>query len=188
MIDLKRILRRTGVLSLSILLFFVIRSRVFADMAWEPEPDPAEVATRRLILILLACIIAPIWLFAKGRMLKRYDGSGWWIIVPIYGRYLEYKYYWDTKYFMINLCILGFSFIMIFSIFSGNTISISPGIIVIPLMLLICLVNTVLMRMKTMEAFGKNKFLGLLELLGLGLVLDWVCALSCIREEAEKKS
>ena len=49
------------------------------------------------------------------------------------------------------------------------------------------IVITVLMRMKTMEAFGLNKFLGLLELLGMCIVLDFFCVRASIRAEAESK-
>ncbi len=47
------------------------------------------------------------------------------------------------------------------------------------------IVITILMRIKTLEAFGQKKFLVLLELLGLGFVLDCLCALACIRNESE---
>lgn len=186
---MRRILKRLGFRILPVLYFFVIRSHALADMAWDPAPgqNSAEGFSSRLILIMFLCIIGPVWLYAKAVMLKHFDGTGWRILIPLYGRYLEYRYYWDTGYFLINIIII---WAFIASVIVGFfTAAAFPGFfILVPEVLLICWVMiTVRMRMKTMEAFGQNKLLGLLELLGLGFVLDCFCAITCLRMDEEKK-
>ena len=160
MMDMSRIMKRPVIRILPILLFFVIRLRAFADLAWEPAPGPesADVKLQRLIRIIFICVIALVWFYAKARMLKRYDGyrSGWRVIIPFYGRYLEYKYNWDTKYYWICFGVLFLGFVL-----AGKAVH----VMYVPL--LVWGGITVRMRMKTMEAFGHNEFLGLLELLGL---------------------
>lgn len=179
MMDMSRIMKRPVIRILPILLFFVIRSRAFADLAWEPAPGPetADVKLQRLIRIIFICVIALVWFYAKARMLKRYDRyrSGWRVVIPFHGRYLEYKYYWDTKYYWICFGVLFLGFVL-----AGKAVH----VMYVPL--LVWGGITVRMRMKTMEAFGHNKFLGLLELLGLCIVLDCICAFSGKRLEEER--
>lgn len=178
-----RILKRTGLLILSILLFFIPRSRALADMAWEPAPgsEGAAISPRHLMLIFLICIIGSVWLWAKARMLNSCGGNGWDVLIPFCGRYQEYKYYWGGEYYFINFVVLFFTFVLaIFSLrYEIFRILMYAGLLVWGMI-------TVLMRMKTMEAFGLNKFLGLLELLGLCIVLDLLCAYSSIRAETER--
>lgn len=178
---MRRILKRPVLRILPILLFFVIRSAALADMAWYPPPDPdsAGMSSRQTILIIIACIIGPLWLFAKGRMLKRYDGDGWRVVIPFCGRYLEYKYYWHEKYYWINMGVWIDILIVLAAVWGKcKEILMLAG-------LLIWAVITVLMRMKTMETFGYKKFLGLLELLGLGFLLDCLCAFAADRSKRE---
>ena len=182
MMNMKRILTRVGLRIFPILLFFCIRSRAYADMAWEPAPGTESISPLRVIRIILICIIGVVWLLAKIRMLKSYDGSGLGILVPFYGRFQEYKYYWDEKYYHINFLVSAFFFVMM-----AFLPDLDIRVILMYAWLAVWVVITVLMRMKTMEAFGQKKLLGLLELLGLGFVLDCICALACIRNEKEKK-
>ena len=183
MIKMMRMLKRTGLRILPVLLFFVTRSRALADMAWEPAPGSggASISPRRLMLILLICIIGSIWLWAKAQMLKSCGGNGWDVLIPFCGRYQEYKCYWDGTYYFINFVVLFFTFVLAFF-----SLTIEILRILMYAGLLVWVVITVLMRMNTMEAFGLNKFLGLLDLHGLGIVLDFLCAYMSIRAEAER--
>ncbi len=102
MIKSKRKLKRPALRFLPIFFLFATQSRALADLAWDPSPgfDREDISPRMLLLIILICIIGLVWLLAKAKMLKHYDrGSGWRIIVPFHGRYLEYKNYWDEKYY-----------------------------------------------------------------------------------------
>ena len=184
MMNTRRILKRAELSILPILMLFVTHSRVMADMAWEPAPGSsgAAISPRRMMLIFLICIIGSIWLWAKAQMLKSCGGNGWDVLIPFCGRYQEYKYYWDGIYFFINCVVLFFTFVLAFFSWSHEIFR-----ILMYAGLLVWVVITVLMRMNTMEAFGLNKFLGLLELFGLGVVLDFLCARTSIRTEAEKK-
>ncbi len=179
--NMKRILTRVGLRIFPILLFFCIRSRALADMAWEPAPGTESLSPLRVLRIISICIIGVVWLLAKGRMLKCYDGSGWNILIPFYGRYLEYKYYWGAEYYLLNFSVCFLSLCL------GWLLILDHGEIVVFAGAAAWVVITVLMRMKTLEAFGQKKFLCLLEFLGLGFVLDCICALACIRNEKEKK-
>ncbi len=181
MINTRKILKRLWLRILPILLIFITRSRVLADMAWDPPPDPDSAGDSSvwLIRVILICVIASVWLFAKARMLKHYHWSGWDILIPFYGRYLEYKYYWDWIYYWVSTAVWIYILIVLVAVWGKyKEILMIAG-------LLAWVVITVLMRMKTMEAFGQKKLLGLLELLGLGFVLDCICALACRRIEAE---
>ena len=176
---MRKIRKRPVIRILPILLIF-IRSRALADMAWEPSPGPESADTNLtwLFWITLISVFGLIWLFAKARMLKSYDEyrSGWQIIIPFHGRYLEYKYYWDIKYYWINFGVMFLAFVLTIAAWH-----------VIYTPLAVWVVITIRMRMKTLEAFGQNKFLVLLEFLGLGIVLDCICALASRRIEEDSK-
>ena len=182
MMTLKNIKIRPGFRILTVLLLLACRSRVLADAVFDPTliPDPSEPAESiipRLILIFFAFIIFPVQLFARGRMLKRFDGSGWRIVIPFCGRYLEYRFYWKPKYFWINLCL------WLYILAAGTAIYVLEDRKILTVLVLLMLaalavwlINTVRMRMNTLETFGQKRILGLLELLGLGFVLDCLCA------------
>ena len=187
--NLKRSLDRAGLRILPLLLFFAAHSRVFADVAWDPDspytpvrrPITSYFTTGQLVLICLLCIIVPFWLYAKAQMLKCFGKSGWEVLIPFLGRYLEYKYYWKAGYYWISFFAMAFSFVFATRFFNKVTVR----SILIYAGLAVWAVNTVIMRLKTLETFGQKKRLVLLEFPGLGFVLDCICALSCRKKDAQ---
>ena len=83
-------------LFLPFLIFFISYSGAYADAVVDPiEPsDTYDSFIPKLLLFCLLCIIGLVHLLAKGLMLNKRAGRGWRILIPFYGRYLEYKTYW----------------------------------------------------------------------------------------------
>lgn len=163
------------------LLFFAGFSRIYADSVYEPgrELDHAENIIPYLIAFLLFDIIFLVQLFARGLMLKKRTGNGWWILVPFYGRYLEYKNYWRTKFFWFNrgICVYIIISTISISVIENETVNIFLALLFLAALAVIA-VNRVRLKMHTLDLFGYNKYLGLLEIVGLGFIPDFLCGFS----------
>ena len=113
--------------------------------------------------------------------MKRCSGFEKDVLIPFYGRYLEYKSYWAGKYYWINF------FTCFFSVFTAFLVKNQLWEkIILYFGMFVWVVITAVMRIKTLEFFGQKKILVLLEFLGLGFVLDCICALAFRRSEAER--
>ena len=160
--------------------FFLFHSSAFADDIYEPGTGEGSTdVTLSLLAMTIAFIIWIIQLVARGRMLNKKGENGWMILVPLYGRYQEYIRYWKEKYFWINCALAAFLLLSSIFIYVTETETMATVTAVLWLvMLVVFIVNRVRMRMKTVEVFGFDRKLGLLELLGLGFVTDCLCGFS----------
>jgi hypothetical protein len=174
----------------SALAFLSDVSHTRADAVYDPsiELDHADSFIPWLIFFLLVGIISLIQLFSRGLMLQKRTNRGWRIIIPFYGRYLEYKNYWRTKYFWINI---GFSLYMLISAIGINhleneTVS---TFLAIPFLIALAVVavNRIRLRMNTLELFDFNQYLGLLGIIGLGFITDFLCGFSKTEKKEEKE-
>ena len=175
---------------LAVLAFLTDISRVSANPIYDPsiELDHADSFIPWLLFFILVGIISLIQLIARGLMLQKRTGKGWRIIIPLYGCYLEYKNYWRTKYFWINI---GFSLYMLISAIGINhleneTVS---TLLAIPFLIALAVVgvNRIRLRMNTLELFGFNQYLGLLGIIGLGFITDFLCGFSKTGKKEEKE-
>ena len=162
-------------------LFFAEFSRIYADSVYEPgkELDHAENIIPHLIAFILFDIIFLVQLAARGLMLKKGTGNGWRILAPFYGRYLEYKNYWKTKYFWVNrgVGVYLFAAAIYISKSENDTVNIFLALLFLAALTVIA-VNRVRLKMHTLDLFGFNKYLGLLEITGLGCIPDFLCGFS----------
>lgn len=164
-----------------ILLLLESRSTVFADVVADPPAvsDPSDSVTPWIYLILFMSFVCIIQLIAKGMMLEKRIGRGWRIIIPFYGRYLEYKTYWKPMFYRINLGMAAFVLIAMFGIYFGENDTII-GIFVIGMLISLAVITVICvkLRLNTVEVFGYSRILGLLALFCLGFVLDCICGFS----------
>lgn len=169
-----------ALLLLSALLSFGV-GRVSADAVYIPAPEEVAETGGAAIMIYL-CFSILIWfvqLFARGRMLERTAGSGWRILIPLYGRWLEYKTYWKTLPFFVNRVLFVLTLVIIAELEDvENTLSLGVMLGAIFVCSLVVLVNRVLLKMHTQPHFGFSRMLGLPELIGLGALPDFFCAFS----------
>lgn len=167
-------------LPLSALLFAGL-GRVSADAVYVPAPeDVAEAGSAALTVF--ACFSILLWivqLFSRGRMLERTAGGGWRILIPLYGRWLEYKTYWKTLPFFVNRVLFVLTLVIIAALEDvDNTLSLGLMLGGIFVCGLVVLVNRVMLKMHAMPHFGFSRMLGLPELIGLGALPDLFCAFS----------
>ena len=163
------------------LFLFAEFTRVYANSVYEPgkELDHAENIIPQLIAFILFDIIFLVQLVARGLMLKKRTGNGWRILAPFYGRYLEYKNYWQAKYFWINrgVGVYLFAAAIYISKSENDTVNIFLALLFLAALTVIA-VNRVRLKMHTLDLFGFNKYLGLLEITGLGCIPDFLCGFS----------
>ena len=163
------------------LLFFAEFSRIYADSVYEPgkELDHAENIIPHLIAFILFDIIFLVQLAARGLMLQKCTGNGWRILAPFYGRYLEYKNYWKTKYFWINrgVGVYLFAAAIYISKSENDTVNMFLALLFLAALTVIA-VNRVRLKMHTLDLLGFNKYLGMLEIVGLGFIPDFLCGFS----------
>lgn len=164
------------------ILFLIMGfSRVCADAVFEPgkELDHAENSIPYLIAFLLFDIIFLVQLIARGLMLKKCTGNGWRILAPFYGRYLEYKNYWRAKYFWYNrgFCVYLFVSAIYISKSENKTVNMFLALLLLAALTAV-IINRVRLKMHTLDLFDFNKNLGLLEVLGLGFIPDFLCGFS----------
>lgn len=166
---------------LPFLIFFISYTRSYADVVVDPvEPsDTYDSFIPKLLLFCLICIIGLVHLLAKGLMLNKRAGRGWRILIPFYGRYLEYKTYWKARYFWINFGLSLYLLLITVGVplLDNDTVTTIIGL----QMLIVSAAYTVIiigLRMNIMAVFGFSKWLGLLELLFLGFILDCICGFS----------
>ena len=163
------------------LILFAEFTRVYANTVYEPgkELDRADNIIPNLIAFILFDIIFLVQLVARGLMLKKRTGNGWRILAPFYGRYLEYKNYWQAKYFWVNrgVGVYLFAAAIYISKSENETINIFLALLFLAALTVIA-VNRVRLKMHTLDLFGFNKYLGLLEITGLGCIPDFLCGFS----------
>ena len=169
-----------ALLPVSALLFAEV-GRVSADAVYIPAP--ADVAERgAAAMTVFACFSILLWivqLFARARMLECTAGNGWRILIPLYGRWLEYKTYWKTLPFFVNRALFMVAAVVCAMIDDADdTLELGVLLGVIFVCVLAVLVNRVLLKMHTMPHFGFSRMLGLPELIGLGALPDLFCAFS----------
>lgn len=155
--------------------------RVSADAVYEPDPYVLEVASDLLVWGILiffgSLILWAIQLFARGRMLQRRAGRGWRILIPFYGRYLEYKNYWHEGYFWVNRAILLVLIAVGIFIYNSQRMFINGMLVLISMALwIIIFINRIQLRLHTMPLFGFSQLWGLLELILAGFPADCMCA------------
>ena len=169
-----------ALLLLSALLSFGV-GRVSADAVYIPPSEELAETGGAAIMIYL-CFSILIWivqLFARARMLERTAGNGWRILIPLYGRWLEYKTYWKTLPFFVNRALFMVAAVVCAMIDDADdTLELGVLLGVIFVCVLAVLVNRVLLKMHTMPHFGFSRMLGLPELIGLGALPDLFCAFS----------
>lgn len=163
------------------LLFFAEFSRIYADSVYEPgkELDHAENIIPHLIAFILFDIFFLVQLVSRGLMLKKCTGNGWRILAPFYGRYLEYKNYWRAKNFWYNrgLCVYLFAAAIYISKSENKTVNMFLALLFL-IALTAVIINRVRFKMHTLDLFDFNKYLGLLEVIGLGFIPDFLCGFS----------
>ena len=135
------------------------------------------------LLFLTSVIFLAIDCVARAKLLDRSGGGGWKIIIPFYGRYLEYKRYWIGGLYWTYLILwvgvlfsykmpylLGFFFVFAVAAFH------------------------LAFRVQFYKSFGRDPILILVDIFGMGILADIILAFSeckyirCCREEPGSKS
>ena len=169
-----------SVFILSVVSILSTLSCVYADVVYEGSGygghgvNPA--VTRQDVILVGILLLYFLQFFARGRMLDKRGAEGWKIIVPFYGRYLEYKTYWESKYFWVNFGISTFLLMVVTALYySENNIYSSILTILFFIGTAIYVIIIILLRRNSLCIFGYSKNLAFLEIFGLGFILDFIC-------------
>ena len=136
-----------------------------------------------------AALLIFIDLVLRGIMLSKTGKKGIAVFVPFIGRIVEFEQYWNILWAIPYIVGLLLSYIFLFvaayTYVAGTYWKESPYIF--GALLAIPAVTYLAMRYHTLKSFGKHSVMFLFELLGLGIVLDGIMAISrCkyIRQES----
>ncbi len=142
-----------------------------------------------MILVLMIGVIFILQIAARALMLEKCGESGGKILIPFYGRYIEYKTYWKPKYFWINF---GISIYLIAAVPVVNNSENRTYIGILAVLFLaaigIYLINVFRLRMNILKKFGRSRKLAFLGLLGLGFILDFICGFPRRERKEESKT
>ncbi len=188
---MRKMNRRLFITCFPVISIFSVFSCACANPIILNEPgmqlDNAESILPWLLFFLLVGVISLIQLVARVLMLQKRTGRGWRIIIPFYGRYLEYKNYWQTKHFWVNLGLSAYMLIAAIGINHTDNDTVST-FLAIPFLIALAIVavNRIRLRMNTLGLFDFNEYLGLLGIVGLGFITDFLCGFSKRGRKEEK--
>ena len=184
--------RKIIIVLMLVFLCFLSVPYVHADTIYGSTAVNPEVIKQEAISLAVTCLVPIIFILqmiARGLMLRKRGIDGWKIIIPFYGRYLEYQAYWKIKYFWINFGISTYLLLSLtFIYYSENTLLNGIMAVLFMICVLIYLIIVFCLRRHSLDTFGYSKHLAFLELLGLGFIPDFLCGFTIRKQVQEQKN